>query len=285
MAESSGFFASVSGDRDYTTDFLAAYIASFIGNGVYNGDLAVTPGDRMQIIVPSGQAWINGYYYHNDAGLTLDVATASGTLTRKDAVVLRWDVNARSITAQVITGTASANPTVPMLKRDSETYDLRIAEITIPAGTTSISPDMIRDTRLDKSLCGIVTGVVQQIDTSAIAAQLDNFFQLYKQQTTTLYAQYQTALAGNQSNATTAYDKFTVQLDTYKAQAESDFKTWLDGIKGKLGNDPATQLAAEVSDLQTRVTALETKITDPFTTAAKLAGSYLGAAYLAADYS
>lgn len=284
MAENSGFFASVDGDRDYTTDFLAAYIAAIIGNGVYNGDLAVTPGDGMQVVVPAGRAWINGYYYRNDAALPLTAATASGTLTRKDAVVLRWDINTRSITAQILTGTASANPTVPALVRDAETYDLRIAELTIPAGATSVTPGMIRDMRLDKTVCGIVTGVVDQLDTSAIAAQLDNFFTLYKQQAAGLYAQYQTALAGDQSSAAQTYTDFTAQLDAYKAQAQNDFESWFDGIKGQLGDDPATQLAANVTDLQTRVTALEAKITDPFTAAAKLAGSYLGAAYLAADY-
>ena len=284
MAENSGFFASVDGDRDYTTDFLAAYIAAIIGNGVYNGDLAVTPGGGMQVVVPAGRAWINGYYYRNDAALPLTAATASGTLTRKDAVVLRWDINARSITAQILTGTASANPTVPALVRDAETYDLRIAELTIPAGATSVTPGMIRDTRLDKTVCGIVTGVVEQLDTTAIYAQLDSFFSLYRQQAADLYAQYQDALAGSQSGAADAYSDFTAQLDAYKAQAQSDFESWFDGIKGQLGDDPATQLAAEVTDLQSRVSTLEAKITDPFTTAAKLGGAYLAAAYLATDY-
>ena len=101
MAENSGFFASVGGDRKYNADFLARWIASIISNGVYNGELAVAAGDHMQVIVPAGRAWINGYHYRNDGPLTLPVDNADGVLNRKDIVVLRWDVNARSITAQV----------------------------------------------------------------------------------------------------------------------------------------------------------------------------------------
>lgn len=285
MAETSGFYPSVSGDRAYTTDFWADFIAALVTTGVYNGDLAVIPGTGMQVIIPAGRAMITGHLYVNDADLPLTVATASGTLPRIDTVVLRHDVNTRATNAMVVTGTAAANPVVPALVRTAEQYDIRLAVISIPAGATVVNVSMIRDTRLDKTVCGIVTGVVQQLDTSAIAAQLDNFFALYRQQAADLYAQYQTALAGDQSNAAQAYTDFTAQLDAYKTQAESDFETWFDSIKGTLGTDPAGQLAAEVTDLQSRVSVLEAKITDPFTNAAQLGGAYLAAAYLAADYT
>lgn len=37
--EKSGFFADIEGDRGYTDDFLAEWVASFIENGVYNTEL------------------------------------------------------------------------------------------------------------------------------------------------------------------------------------------------------------------------------------------------------
>ena len=171
MAEMSGFFGDNAGDRQYTTDFLADWIHSFIGNGVYNGELGVTPGSSLSIIIPAGRAWINGYYYHNDGPKTITLATADGVLKRKDTVVIRFDINTRNITAQVITGTLASNPTAPAIIRNTEQFDLKIAEISIGVGATQIQLTDITDTRLDSSVCGIVTGIVQQADTSTIFQQ------------------------------------------------------------------------------------------------------------------
>jgi hypothetical protein len=224
MAESSGFFPDVNGDREYTTDFLALWIASIIGNGVYDGDLAVASGSNMQIIVPSGRAWINGYHYRNDGNLALAIDNADGVLNRKDTVVLRWDINTRSITAQVLKGTPASTAAAPAIVRTVEQYDLKLAEISIPAGTTAITQSLITDTRLDKSVCGIVTGVVQQVDT------------------TTLYQQIQNDLA--RFRATNESD-FSSWSDTQKAS----FNTWLSGLKNALDADTAGHLQNEIDSL------------------------------------
>ena len=207
MAENSGFFASVGGDRKYNMDFLARWVASFIGNGVYDGELAVTAdGSAMTVTLPAGRAWINGYYYRNDGDMTLAIDNADGVLNRKDIVVLRWDVNARSITAQVIKGAPASDAIAPGITRTVEQYDLKIAEISIPAGTTAISQSLITDTRLDNDVCGIVTGVVDQADT------------------TTLYAQIQDDLA------------------RFRSVNEADFTAWVAGLKDVLDDETAGNL-------------------------------------------
>ena len=206
MAENSGFFASVGGDRKYNADFLPRWIASIIGNGVYDGELAVTAGDGMAVTLPAGRAWINGYHYRNDGNMILPIDNADGVLHRKDTVILRWDVNARSITAQVLKGVPASTATAPAITRSAEQFDLKIAEISIPAGTTAITGALITDTRLDNDVCGIVTGVVQQVDT------------------TTLYAQIQDDLA------------------RFRATNEADFTAWVQSIKGILGEDEAGNL-------------------------------------------
>jgi hypothetical protein len=211
MAEQSGFFPDVSGDRQYTADFLAQWIASIVGNGVYNGDLAVAPGSNMQVVIPSGRAWINGYHYRNSGDLLLTIANADGILNRKDTVVLRWDVNARSITAQILQGTPASSPKAPAITRSVDQYDLKLAEISIPAGTTTITQNLITDTRLDKTVCGIVTGVVTQVDTTA------------------LYNQIQSDLA------------------EFKNTNEAGFTTWFDGIKEILDSNAAGNLLNLIS--------------------------------------
>lgn len=206
MAETSGFFRSVSGDRKYTTDWLAKWVSSFIGSGVYNGELAVTAGGGMSVTLPAGKAWINGYYYRNEASITLPIANADGVLHRKDTIVLRWNVNERSITAQVLQGGFASNPVAPEIVRDLELYDLKLAEISIPAGTTAITQALITDTRLDKTVCGIVTGVIDQIDT------------------------------------TTFYNQIAADLAQFKTTNEADFNAWFESIKDILDESTAGNL-------------------------------------------
>ena len=206
MAEYSGFFPDVDGDREYNTDFLAQWIASIIGNGVYNGTLAVTAGDHMQVVIPAGKAWINGYHYRNDGNLPLAIANADGILNRKDTVVLRWDVNERSITAQVLTGTPESSPAAPGIIRTAEQYDLKLAEISIPAGTTTVTQALITDTRLNNSVCGIVTGAVDQVDT------------------------------------TTLYNQIAADLAHFRSVNEADFTAWIDGLKEILDDETAGNL-------------------------------------------
>ncbi len=217
MAENSGFFASVGGDRKYNMDFLARWIASIIGNGVYDGELAVTAGDGMAVTLPAGRAWINGYHYRNDGPLTLPVDNADGVLNRKDIVVLRWDVNARAINAKILKGTPASSPIAPQIIRTAEQYDLKIAEISIPAGTTAISQSLITDTRLDNAVCGIVTGVVQQVDT------------------TTLYNQIQSDLA--QFRNTNEAD-----FSNWSAEQKQLFNAWFDSVRNTLDEDTAGNL-------------------------------------------
>ncbi|WP_195465382.1 hypothetical protein [Faecalispora jeddahensis] len=213
MAETSGFFASVSGDRKYNTDFLARWVASIISNGVYNGDLGVTAGgSSMAITLPAGRAWINGYHYRNDAAITLPIANADGVLNRKDTIVLRWDVNERSITAQVIKGTFASSPTAPAITRSAEQYDLKLAEISIPAGTTAITQALITDTRLDTAVCGIVTGVIDQVDT------------------------------------TTFYNQIAADLAQFKSTQQADFEVWFDSIKDILDDNTAGNLLNLIND-------------------------------------
>jgi hypothetical protein len=215
MAERSGFFPYVAGDAnsEYDSAWLAKYIASIIGNGVYDGELAVTAGDGMAVTLPAGRAWINGYHYRNDGPLTLPVDNADGVLHRKDTVVLRWDVNARSITAQVLKGAPASTATAPEITRSMEQYDLKLAEISIPAGTTAIKQSLITDTRLDNKVCGIVTGVVKQVDT------------------------------------TTFYNQIADDLARFRTTNEADFNAWVQSIKGILGEDEAGNLLNLINDL------------------------------------
>ena len=186
MAQKSSFFNAQlqSGvyDRTYLAEDFAAYFSSFIGNGVFpdpSTGLQLTAGTGMQVSLGSGKAWINGYYYVNTSACLFTLDTADGVLNRIDSVVIRWDKTARSITAAVKKGAYAVTPAAPSLTRTEDVYELEVAEVSVSAGSTSISQSDIIDTRQNTSLCGIVAGVVDQIDTTGLFAQYNSAFQAF----------------------------------------------------------------------------------------------------------
>lgn len=185
MAQECGFFnAELEGseyDRVYNAEQFAAYFASFIGNGVFGnsmGELVVLENQQanMSVDVSSGKGWINGWWYRNTEELNLPIALADGVLNRKDIVVLRWGNSERDMWLQVLQGEPSGEPIAPEIVRNADYYDLKLCEIDIPAGTTRITQSLITDTRLDNNVCGLVTGLIDQIDTTELYLQFNAQF-------------------------------------------------------------------------------------------------------------
>lgn len=166
-------------DRTYNAEDFARYFASFIGSGIFPNpttNLQVKVDNAMQIIVSAGKAWINGYFYENTDELSLQLATADGVLNRVDRVVLRLDLVNREMKCVVKTGTSASTPQTPILQRDSDIYELALADISVKKGATKLTQSDITDQRFNDSLCGIVSGVVDQIDTTGLFAQFENEF-------------------------------------------------------------------------------------------------------------
>lgn len=179
--EQCGFFdANLVGeeyDRVYLSQHFAAYFASFIGNGVFrknaNGlQVIALSAPQMKVSVLSGQGYINGYWYENTGNLILNIDNADGVLNRIDSVVLRLGYTERNMWLAVKRGTPAINPTAPSLTRNTDYYELQLATISIPAGSINVTQSRISDTRLNKNVCGWVTGLVDQIDTNTLT--LDN---------------------------------------------------------------------------------------------------------------
>ncbi len=188
MAQECGFFnAELEGgeyDRVYNAEQFAAYFASFIGNGVFGNsmsELVVVENEtpNMSINVSSGQAWINGWWYRNTEDYNLSVEVADGLLNRKDIVVLRWGNVERDMWLQVVKGTPSMNPVAPTITRNADYYDLKLCEISIPAGAVNIRQAQITDTRPITEVCGFVTGLIDQIDAEDLFLQLQSQFNIW----------------------------------------------------------------------------------------------------------
>jgi len=161
---------------DFDAADVAAYLAG-LTSGVFSGaeDFPVTAAGGLKVTVGAGRGWVHpsrftGYSITKREADTLTMPLADPSLPRIDRIVMRYDAGARAASLQVLQGTASSTPTAPAISRTELIYDLCLAEITRPAGSTSISTGQITDTRLDEALCGIVRDGVTGIPTDELLA-------------------------------------------------------------------------------------------------------------------
>jgi hypothetical protein len=258
--EKSSFFNSVSHDRTYKAEDWAEYFASFIGNGVFpvpSTGLQVLISSGMDVIVKTGKAWINGYFYNNTSDHTITIATADGQLNRIDRVVVRWDLTNRTITAAVKSSAFSASPSVPALQRDADIYELALADIYVGAGVTAITQGNITDLRLDTSVCGVVAAVVEQIDTEAFNAQLQAWFADYQSLSAAEYNSLVSYMNSLKLQGNTQYDAFEQHMAAFEIQAAADFNAWFEGLQDVLDENAATNLLNITNALDARVDLIE----------------------------
>ncbi len=73
------FFNSKDGDRKYNAADWANYFKPLFVSGVFNGDLSVSAGTGMQVVVATGYAWLEGYGYNNTEDLVIDLEESQWT--------------------------------------------------------------------------------------------------------------------------------------------------------------------------------------------------------------
>lgn len=161
---------------DYDAADAAGYTATRT-SGVYSSeeDFAVTAAGGLSVTVSAGVGWVHparfeGYSVIMREAETLALALADGQRTRIDSIVLRYDAAARKSSLLVLQGTPDTQPTAPGISRTALLYDLCLAQITRPAGSTEITAGTITDTRLDPSLCGVMRDGVTGIPTDELLA-------------------------------------------------------------------------------------------------------------------
>lgn len=180
MAQKYGFFNSVDGDRKYDADDIGNYFLKLISDGVFATPataMQVTAAGGMVVSVAAGWGFIKCKYINNTAAAQFTLAAADVVLNRIDRVVIRLDKDNRTMSLAIKQGTAASTPTAPALTRQSSgIWELSLAQIYVGAGVTSISQANITDERANTSLCGYVTGLINQIDTTDLFAQYNNAF-------------------------------------------------------------------------------------------------------------
>ncbi len=149
-------------------------------------NLAVVPDGGMTVKVKTaatgvgagkaGKAWLDiypnggGIVQWIDEDVTIPLQQASGTQDRIDRIIFahNYTLNSPGGTAQLYCkqGVFSDNPVPPeVVRRYGEVWELSLAQIFIPKGTTEITTANIFDERLDENVCGVMATPEVQIPT------------------------------------------------------------------------------------------------------------------------
>lgn len=210
------FYDSNDGDRKYNAESFEYWLKKFFTTGVFSGDLKVLANGGMSVAVSSGYCNIEGKVrvFKNDTILTLD--TAGAVYDRIDSIVIERNDTERDITLKVVKGTEKDSPVPAALVRKSGIYQLVIARIAVKAGKVEITQSDIDDTREYRSLCGIVTGTVEELDFSQLKTQFDDFYK----------------------------------------QCGTRFDQWMKELDGQLGTDAAGKLLKLIEVERARIDAL-----------------------------
>lgn len=218
---------------DFDAADVAAYLAG-LTSGVFSSaeDFPVTAAGGLTVTVGAGRGWVHpsrftGYSITKRESDTLTMPLADPSLPRIDRIIMRYDAGARAASLQVLQGTASSTPTAPAISRTELIYDLCLAEITRPAGSTSITTGQITDTRLDEALCGIVRDSVTGIPTDELlAAAKERINALEEKATSSAAAAKDSAEAAKSSETkSAASEKAAKTSETAAKQALQDTKT------------------------------------------------------------
>ena len=161
-------------DADDASGFLSTRLS-----GVYSADedFAVTANGGLTVTVSAGQAWVRPARFRGRSIIleqpeTVTLTAADAVRSRIDRLVLRYDAAAKKTSLTVLTGTPdSASPTAPEITRTALVYDLCLADIRRPAGSTEVTAADITDTRADEAVCGVMRDSVTGIPTAQLQAQ------------------------------------------------------------------------------------------------------------------
>lgn len=190
MAWTYGFFNSVNGDRLYNAQQMSHIFEGLITDGVYESvgnKLAVQPNSGMVIQIATGRGWFAKHWVNNDSEYMITLDDSDVILNRYVAVCVRADDNdsVRDAVPYLKYSDFATNPVKPTMTRSESVNEYCLAYVYIRAGATEILASDIEDTRFDTDLCGWVTGLITQLDTTTLYAQWEAVFEEFMTRETT----------------------------------------------------------------------------------------------------
>ena len=220
MAVTYGFFNDLNGDRLYNAEQMTSYFKGLISDGVYanvDNGLRVQASSGMTVQVLSGRAVVKNHWLNNDSVFDVEISPAHVTLNRYTSIVMRYDGPNREITITTKDGDPATTPVKPALTRDSSVYELCLAYVYVGKGVTEITQSNITDCRADNTVCGWVTGLISQVDTTELFHQWEAAYQEYYEHAKSREALFDTDL-------TTYLDLVKASMDTFLQDLEQELR-------------------------------------------------------------
>lgn len=252
MALKYGFFNSENGDRKYNADDISNFFYKLISDGVLatpSTNLQVQASDGMKVLVAPGYGMICAKYINATTAQSVQLEAADIALNRIDRIVLRLDRNARQITIEAKTGTPSASPAIPSITRTDDVWELSLARIYVAAGATSITQAEITDERSNTTVCGYITGMIDQIDTAELFAQFTAAFEHWYDGVKDEVLRNTLVRRYTNSTASTAIrtSLFPIEIPEFNASLDT-LNVYVNGFRLNPGTDYTLEYTAETGD-------------------------------------
>lgn len=227
-------------DRAESSDFLAMFISKIISDGVLADPadcFQVVAGGGMNLIVRPGFGIIRGRFAADTQEYTITLSKAPTSYKRIDRVVLRANYLLRLCEIIVKEGIPDANPVPPELLQPAsgDYYELCLATVVVNSNQTVITQANITDTRYDSSVCGVVTQVIDHLDTSVFFKQLYRFYDEFVDRSNTSYEEFvkqmEAYLAKLETSGNNQLLDIVNQLTAFEKSSEEQFREWFDNVK------------------------------------------------------
>lgn len=246
-------------DRAISAQPLKNLIHRLFSDGILpdiSTNLQVVAGEAgMTVTVKVGFCIIQGGLKLEENERTLSIQAADSNYSRIDSVIMRWNDNVdyRECDLYVIQGTAAANPVRPELTREGGIYELGLADILIPAQSTTISNERITDTRYESARCGVISSI-SEFDTTFIYNQVQSDLATFQSGAESDFTTWAT-------NQQSAYEEWIFNAESAFGNWENDekeaFLEWFATLQDILDENVAGHLQNEIDGLDTRLTTVE----------------------------
>lgn len=254
MTIRSGFFNSKNGDRKYNARDISKYFDKLITSGVFpnpSDQLQVVASKGMTLNVLPGRGFVDCQWIDNDANYAITIEKSDIVLNRIDAVVMKCDLNesVRDVHIEVKKGVPATNPVAPSMTRNEYVKEYCLATVYVAKLADTIVQSNITDTRANTNVCGWVTGLIKQVDTSTLFAQWQDAYERFYDESNKVFDEWFKHLKETVSTATlirtftkvyktTTADEKTIPIGITQYNQELDIlNVFINGLKLVVGLD------------------------------------------------
>ena len=159
----------LAGSQNYTVEDFQRWLGARTSGVFSAGDnlkVSAQAAPDMSVKVSAGQAWLiagemRGVSVPLLAAEDLTIDPSDAISDRVDTVVVGLDKTRRTGYVEIVKGLVGGGATAPV--RDSNFYEIVLAQVLVRAATSAILPADITDKREDVSVCGFMRNDIEQV--------------------------------------------------------------------------------------------------------------------------